>query len=260
MKKAPLSVVIITFNEEKNIERCIRSVQPIADEILILDSFSKDRTQEIAEALGARFETHAFDGHIQQKNRAWQMATHNWVLSIDADEAPDEVLQNSIQQAMERQAAGTEEADGYTMHRLTNYCGHWVRHSGWYPDTKMRLFQKDKGAWGGVNPHDKFALHEGGRSLHLNGDLLHYSYYTVDDHYRQIEYFSDIASKELHEMGKTVSTLTIYLKVVAQFFKTFFLKMGLLDGKTGFTIARLSAYATFRKYRKLQLRNKGSYA
>lgn len=259
MKKEPLSVVIITFNEEKNIERCIRSVQSIADEILVLDSFSKDRTQAIAEELGARFETHAFDGHIQQKNRAWQMATHDWVLSIDADEAPDEVLQKSILEALQRQAEREDKVDGYTMNRLTNYCGSWVRHSGWYPDTKMRLFQKGKGAWGGVNPHDKFELHAGGKSIHLKGDLLHYSYYSVEDHYQQIEYFSDIASKELHEMKKSISSLMIYLKVVAQFFKTYVLKLGVLDGGTGFTIARLSAYATFRKYRKLQLRNQGKY-
>lgn len=257
MERERLSVAIITFNEEKNIERCISSVQGIADEVLVLDSFSKDRTEEIAKSMGARFETHAFDGHIQQKNRAWQMATHDWVLSIDADEAPDEALCAAIKQAMERQASGEEDFDGYAMNRLTNYCGHWVRHSGWYPDTKMRLFKKEKGAWGGVNPHDKFSLHEGNKGSHLKGDLLHYSYYSVDDHYRQIEYFSNIASKELYERGVKKPVIMTYLKVVAQFFKTYFLKLGLLDGKTGFTIARLSAFATFQKYTKLRQRHNG---
>lgn len=250
--KPQLTVAIITFNEERNIARCIDSVRDIADEVLVLDSFSKDGTQQIAEERGARFETHAFDGHIQQKNRAWQMATHEWVLSLDADEALDDTLREEVRAAVDR---NDPEIDGYRMNRLTNYCGKWVHHSGWYPDTKTRLFRKGRGEWKGINPHDRFDLHEPSRGRHLNGDILHYSYYTAEDHYKQIEYFSKIAATELHRRGKTIALPMIWAKVVAQFVKTYFLKLGLLDGATGFTIARRSAFATYRKYSILKALN-----
>ncbi len=249
LKKATLAVVIITFNESRNIARCIQSVKPIADEIIVLDSFSKDDTCEIARDLGARVEQHAFDGHIQQKNRAWQLASSTWVLSLDADEALDEELCANIARALTNETA---EVSGYTMNRLTNYCGKWVRHSGWYPDTKLRLFIKGHGAWGGVNPHDRFDLHAEHSAQHLNGNILHYSYYTREDHLKQIEYFSNIASKELYQKGKRVGLPLIYAKVVLQFLKTFVFKAGFLDGATGFTIARLSAFATYTKYTKLR--------
>jgi hypothetical protein len=141
------------------------------------------------------------------------------------------------------------------MNRLTNYCGKWVRYCGWYPDNKVRLFDKIICQWGGVNPHDKVIVPEGVDVHFLNGDLLHYSYYTRDDHYRQIEYFSKIASTELYNRGKNVSLILVIGKVVAQFFKSFFLKLGFLDGMTGWTISRLSAYATYRKYSNLRKLN-----
>lgn len=228
--------------------RCINSVKPVADEVLVLDSFSTDDTCSLVTSSGARLEQHPFDGHIQQKNRAWKMADHDWVLSLDADEALDEALCNSIKDTLSQENI---EESGFSMNRLTNYCGNWVRHSGWYPDTKIRLFKKGQGAWGGVNPHDRFELHEGKKAGHLKGDILHYSYYTREDHLRQIEYFSKIAADELFNRGKKVGLPLIIAKVVLQYIKTLVLKLGFLDGKTGLTIARLSAYATWKKYTKL---------
>lgn len=221
----------------------------VADEVVVLDSFSQDATCAIARDLGARVEQHVFDGHIEQKNRAWQLASRPWVLSIDADEALDDTLRASVIKAVNE---NNLNHDGYTMNRLTNYCGHWVRHSGWYPDTKLRLFRKKRGQWSGVNPHDRFELTDMKRSAHLDGDLLHYSYYTREDHLRQIEYFSDIAARELHQRGKRVGWPIIFAKVMAQYIKNLVVKTGFLDGSTGFTIARLSAYATWRKYTKLR--------
>ena len=190
-----LSVVIITFNEEKNIARCLESVKEIADEIVVLDSFSKDRTKEICASFGVKFYEHAFDGHIQQKNRAITYASHPHILSLDADEALDETLKNSI---LEVKKNWTH--DGYYMNRLTNYCGHWVKHCNWYPDTKMRLWDSRKGSWTGINPHDKYELTRGDKNTkHLKGDILHYSYYTQEDHYKQVEYFTNIASKAFVE-------------------------------------------------------------
>lgn len=242
-----LSAVIITFNEERNIRRCIESLQGVADEIVVVDSYSTDGTRTIAESLGARFLEHPFEGHIQQKNYALSCANHEWILSLDADEALDDALRASI---LEVKQSGT--AAGYSMNRLTNYCGHWVRYCGWYPDTKVRLIRSGKGTWCGTNPHDRLDLHEKQKAIHLKGDILHYSYYKPEDHHKQIEYFGDIAARELFRKQKKVGWPMIFLKVVVQFIKSYFLKLGLLDGSTGWTISRLSAYATWRKYTKLK--------
>ncbi|MFN5620557.1 MAG: glycosyltransferase family 2 protein [Flavobacteriales bacterium] len=238
-----LSAAIITFNEERNLSRCLKSLVDIADEIIVVDSYSTDRTQAIAESFGARFIQHPFEGHIQQKNFALEQATGDWILSLDADEALNETLRASIL-AYKAHPSGA----GCSMNRLTNYCGHWVKHCGWYPDSKTRLVARGKARWGGVNPHDRLDLIDGSMPTHLNGDILHYSYYTREDHLRQIEYFGKIAARELHTRGTSISTVMIVLKVVAQFFKSYILKTGFLDGATGFTISRLSAYATWRKY------------
>lgn len=241
-----LSAAIITFNEERNIRRCLESLRGIADEVVVVDSFSTDATEKICVEFGAIFIRNPFGGHIQQKNFALDQATHELILSLDADEALDETLKKNILALKEN-----PKYDGYRMNRLTNYCGHWVRHCGWYPDTKMRLVKRGKARWTGVNPHDRLDLLQPSESGFLQGDILHYSYYTREDHLRQIEYFGDIASRELYQRGVKTNMVMILGKVVTQFVKSYFLKLGMLDGSTGFTISRLSAYATWRKYVKL---------
>jgi glycosyltransferase involved in cell wall biosynthesis len=242
-----LSAVIITFNEERNIRRCIESLIGVADEIVVIDSYSTDATRGIAESLGAMFMEHPFEGHIQQKNYALSCAQHEWILSLDADEALDETLRASI---LEVKKSGS--SFGYSMNRLTNYCGHWVRHCGWYPDTKVRLIRAGKGMWQGTNPHDRLDLLDGHKAIRLNGDILHYSYYKPEDHHKQIEYFGDIAARELHRQQKRIGWPMVFAKVAVQFIKSYFLKLGILDGTTGWTISRMSAYATWRKYSKLK--------
>lgn len=243
-----LSVVIITFNEEKNIERCLLSVKNIADEIVVLDSFSSDATPAICRKHGVKFFQHAFDGHIQQKNRAISYATNPHMLSLDADEALDEQLSDSILKTKSR-----FEKDGYYMNRLTNYCGHWVKHCGWYPDRKLRLWDSRKGSWTGINPHDKYELFEGDKNTgYLKGDILHYSYYNIEDHYKQVEYFTNIASKAYFENGKKAPVFKLLLNPVAKFIDHYFLHLGFLDGKAGFLISKISAYATYLKYKKLR--------
>lgn len=243
----PISVVIITFNEERNIERCILSVKSIADEILVVDSFSKDRTQEICEKHGVRFVQHAFEGHIEQKNWAASQASFPHVLSLDADEALDETLQTQI-----RAVKSNWIASGYEMNRLTNYCGKWVHHCGWYPDTKLRLWDSRLGKWAGTNPHDKYEMQAGCTIQKLKGDILHYSYYSREDHYKQVNYFTTILAQSQYKIGKKAPLMVLYMSPVVKFFKDYFLKLGFLDGKTGFIICRISAYATFVKYRKLR--------
>ena len=242
-----LSVVIITRNEERNIGRCLASVKAVADDIVVLDSFSTDRTEALVREHGARFLQHAFDGHIEQKNRAITHARHPWVLSLDADEALDERLVRSILEVKRAPAA-----DGYTMNRLTNYCGTWVRHGGWYPDVKLRLWDSRKGRWTGTNPHDRYALEPGARILHLAGDILHYSYTSVDDHYRQVEYFTTIAAKAYKERGRKAPVWKRMLSPAVKFIGDYIVRLGFLDGAHGFTIARISAYATWLKYDKLR--------
>lgn len=241
-----LSVVVITFNEERNLARCLQSVQDIADDIVVLDSFSTDRTEAIAREYGARFIQHAFDGHIAQKNRAITHAAHPFILSLDADEALDEHLRESVR------AAKGESADGYIMARMTNYCGTWIRHGGWYPDRKLRLWDSRKGRWAGTDPHDRFELESGARVARLSGNILHYSYYSIHDHLRQVNYFTDIMARELHARGRHAGFVKLLLSPLTKFLGDYVVKLGFMDGWHGFVIAMVSAHATFIKYAKLR--------
>lgn len=243
-----ISVVIIARNEEKNIGRCLDSVQGIADEIVVVDSGSTDRTKEICLSKGAVVHFHEFEGHIQQKNYAITKAKYPHILSLDADEALDETLKKSI-----AEVKNNWTKDGYYMNRLTNYCGHWVRHCNWYPDRKLRLWDSRKGKWGGINPHDKFEMFDGDRHTgYLKGDILHYSYYSVEDHYKQVEYFTNIASKAYYEKGKRSNIFKLLVNPVAKFIDHYLIHLGFLDGWAGYSISRISAYATYLKYKKLR--------
>lgn len=241
-----LSVVIITLNEERNIARCISSVEAVADEVVVVDSLSKDKTAEIAKALGATVVEQPFLGHIEQKNFAIEKASHNLVLSLDADEALDENLVKSIQEVKKN-----PQADGYEMNRMTNYCGKWIKHCGWYPDRKFRLFKKDAGQWRGTNPHDKYTLDAGKKSGRINGDILHYSFYTIEEHEKQIEKFTDIAAQAKFDEGVKSSQVKLFVKPIAKFVKAYILKAGFLDGYYGWVISTKSAYASYLRYKKL---------
>lgn len=241
-----LSAAIITYNEEKNIQRCIESLLPVVDEIVVVDSLSEDRTVEIAESLGVKVISQKFLGHIQQKNLAIEKTSYDHVLSLDADEALTPELQQSILKVKKHW-----QGEGYSFNRLTNYCGKWIKTCGWYPDVKLRLFEKGKGEWQGLNPHDEFRLFNS-KPEHISGDLLHYSFYTVEQHLKQIDYFSTIGAKALYEKGKKGSFIKMFLNPVSMFFKSYFLKRGILDGKYGFLISWYSAGEKYKKYSKLR--------
>lgn len=242
----PVSVVIITYNEERNISRCIESVKAWAAEVVVVDSGSTDRTCEIAAIMGAKIIHHAFEGHIQQKNFAASQAQNDWVLSLDADEAADEVLSEAIQRVMQK-----PEADGYTMNRLNNYCGTFIRHGAWYPDTKLRLWNRHKGKWTGINPHDRFEMQSGSVIQHIQGHILHYSYQTVEEHKKKAEYFAAIAAKAYLKAGKRSSIWKLITHPASRFIRDFFLKAGFLDGKKGWQIAAITAGEVYKKYRQL---------
>ncbi|MEO8066410.1 MAG: glycosyltransferase family 2 protein [Flavobacteriales bacterium] len=249
-----ISVVIITFNEERNLARCLASVKHVADDVVVVDSFSTDRTEAIAREHGARFVQHIFEGHIEQKNWAITQALHPWVLSLDADEALSAELETSVMEAKQR-----ADIDGCTINRLTNYCGTWIKHGGWYPDRKLRLWDSRKGRWTGVNPHDRYEMDGGSRIQHLKGDLLHYSYYSISDHLKQVDYFTTISAKAYAQRGKRADLLKILFAPVVKFMDGYLFRLGFLDGWHGFVIARISAQATYLKYVKLrELRSTGA--
>ena len=243
----PLSVVIITLNEEKNIGRCLNSVKNIADEILVVDSHSTDATRSICLAHGVTFVEQAFLGYIEQKNFALSHAHNDFVLSLDADEALDEKLIQSIM--LEKEADFPSEA--YTMNRLSYYCGQWIRHGSWYPDKKLRLLNRHRGKWGGTNPHDKLEMQSSVPVRHLKGDILHYTYYTLEEHMLQANKFSTISARAMMKQGKKSNWFKILLNPAIAFFTSYIVKAGFLDGFYGYCIARTQAFQTFQKYIKL---------
>ena len=241
-----LSAVIITYNEEKNIERCLESIKDIVAEIVVLDSFSTDKTEEICKSYNVRFEQHVFDDFVNQKNRADQLAQNDYILSLDADEVLSPELRDSIVKVL-----GNNPDVGYTMNRLTNYCGKWIKTCGWYPDKKLRLYLKDKAKWTGTKIHEKIAITDGDIQ-HLGGDLLHYSYHSIADHLNQINKFTRLAAEQRKLKGKNVSILKILFHPFFTFIKKYFIKKGITDGYYGFVISVLSAYGSFLK--DIQLR------
>lgn len=243
-----ISAVVIAHNEERNIGRCLDSLKETADEIVVVDSFSTDKTADICKHNDVRFIQHPFEGHIEQKNYAVACAHYDHVLSLDADEALSDKLTESILIAKQNWSA-----DGYTVNRLTSYCGKWIHHCGWYPDTKTRLWDRRKGVWGGVNPHDHVVMEKNSHIRPLDGDLLHYSYPTIRDHISQINSFSDISARAAFERGRRSRLLLdICLNPMLTFFKKYFLKLGACDGYEGLIISVSSSYGKFLKYIKLR--------
>ena len=241
-----LSVVIITFNEEKNIARCLESVLGIADDIVVLDSFSTDTTESICKKYNVNFISHKWEGYSGSKNFANSQAKYDWVLSLDADEAPSEELKKSILKAKEG-----SELKTYKFHRLTNYCGSWIKHCGWYPDTKIRIFDRRITKWEGII-HEKLVIDSKQEPTLLHGDCLHYSYYTKEQHLLQVEKFSTLAAQNLFEKGKKASLIQMYLSPVVKFISDYFIKLGFLDGSAGVTICKISARHSYLKYKKLR--------
>ena len=241
-----LSVTIITYNEENNIGRCISSVLSVADEIIVVDSFSTDRTKEICESFNVRFFTNKFVGHIEQKNFALDLATFDHVLSLDADEALSPELTQEILKVKKN-----FNVSGYCFNRLTNYNGFWVRHCGWYPDRKLRLVKKGCARWVGENPHDYLSLTNGEEPQFLKGDLLHYSYESISAHIKQTNKFTTIAAHAAFKNGKRSSLSKIVIRPVFKFLRDYVIKRGFLDGRMGFVICVINGYYALLKYAKL---------
>ncbi len=238
-----ISATIIALNEQRNIARAVRSAG-FCDETLVVDSGSTDGTVEIAESLGARVVTNEWPGYAAQKNFAASAARSEWILSLDADEAVSPELASEILRLKESPA----EFAGFDFPRLARYCGRWIRHSGWYPDRKVRLYRRDLGRWIGRFVHE--SVHVDGPVGHLDGNLLHYTCDTLEHHRRNVDRYTDLAADEIRASGKAAPAWRLLLGPTYSFVKSYFLQLGFLDGKQGFTIARMAAWYVYLKYSK----------
>src|SRR3990167_2510449 len=245
-----LSVTIITYNEEGNIRDCLQSVK-WADEIVVVDSFSTDKTVEICREYTDKVYQNRWCGFVEQKKFALSKASHNWILSIDADEMVSDELKEEII-AILKSRTTHYNIDGYYMPRRAFYVNRWILHCGWYPDYKIRLFKKDKGRWEGT---EGAAIHESvkinGRIGYLKGDILHYSFMSISSHLKTINSFTSISAMENFKKGKKAGILSILFRPLFNFFKMYILKRGFLDGLLGFIVSVLSSYHVFIKYTKM---------
>jgi hypothetical protein len=212
-----------------------------------VDSFSTDRTETIAKEKGAVFIKNKFDDYVKQHEFADQRAKYDHILTLDADEMLSEDLQESI-----RNTKKYWKHDGYSMNRMTNYCGKWIKHSGWYPDIKLRLYDRTKGKWVGKKIHERFALFEGATKGHLKGDILHYSYHSIAQHVNQANNFTDLTAMAAFEHGEKSGLLKILINPFFKFIRNYIFYFGFMDGFYGYIICRISAHATFLKYVKLR--------
>ena len=238
-----ITATIITRDEERNIARAMESLR-CADEILIVDSGSVDRTVELAEKLGARVIEANWRGYSGQKNWAAEQASHDWILSLDADEALSEALEAEIWNLKKTGPA----ADAYTMPRMARYLGRWILHSGWYPDRKVRLYRRDRASFVGDFVHE--SVRARGSVGALENNLLHYTCDSLSEHVKTVDRYTTLAAQELAARRVKVPVTRLLADPAWTFVKTYFLQRGFLDGPEGLTIAHMAAFYTFLKYSK----------
>jgi glycosyltransferase involved in cell wall biosynthesis len=252
-QKLDISAIIITYNEEKNIRRCLESLT-WAREIVIVDSASTDRTVEIAREFTDKVIVHPFQGFVSQKNYALDQATLEWVLSVDADEVVTPLLRDRIKEVWPQ---GKDVCDGFTVNRLSQFSGKWIRRCGWYPDRKLRLFRRSRGRWTGDEVHEKIRLP--GRVKDLNADLLHYTCQSLSDNVEKIQRYSTIFARAQHERGRRIHLWDLVIRPAAKFCKSYILKLGFLDGRHGLILSGTATFYVFLKYAKLwELQRAGS--
>ncbi|WP_274476337.1 glycosyltransferase family 2 protein [Mangrovimonas aestuarii] len=243
-----LSGVIITFNEERNIESCLQSLVNVVDEIVVVDSFSTDSTKEICLRYDVKFIEQKFLGYIEQKNFALKQASFDHIVSLDGDESLSEELQQSI-----IKLKSNWKLNGYYCNRYNNFCGQWIKHSDWYPNKKLRVFDRRKAKWKGINPHDQIVMNTPTEKTgRLKGDILHLTYQTYSEFNQKMEHFSSISAQAYYDLGKKGTLFKILFNPTWAFFKSYILRLGFLDGLNGLVICIQSANLTFLKYTKLR--------
>lgn len=240
-----ISATIIAYNEERNIARAIESLR-CADEIIVVDSGSSDRTIEIARNLGAKVVETVWPGYAKQKNYAAERAAHDWILSVDADESLSEALEAEIW----RLKKNGPTYDAYTMPRLAQYLGRWINHSGWYPDRKVRLYNRTKATWTGDYVHESVKVE--GSVGHLESNLLHFTCESLSEHLKTMDRYTTLAAEQLIAAKQNVSWGRLIFEPPWTFFRTYVLKAGFLDGVEGLAIANMAALYNFIKYAKVR--------
>ncbi|MEK7408666.1 MAG: glycosyltransferase family 2 protein [Acidobacteriota bacterium] len=238
-----ISATVITSNEERNLPRAIESLR-CCDEILVLDSRSTDRTVELAVKLGARVEEADWRGYAAQKNLAAEKASHHWILSLDADEALSEALEAEIWQLKK----SGPDCDAYTVPRMAQYLGRWILHSGWYPDRKVRLYDRRKARWVGEYVHER--VETSGRVGRLESNLLHFTCSSLAEHLKSMDRYTTLAAQDLVARNERVRWRNLVIDPAWEFVRTYVLRLGFLDGFEGLTIAHMAAVYTYLKYAK----------
>lgn len=246
MKK--ISATIITLNEEDKIRQCLESLRDVADEIIVVDSLSTDNTKLICEEFGVKFIEQKWLGYSEQKNLANNIASHDWILSIDADEVLSEELKKSI---LKIKDTDTDTDVIFSFNRLNNYCGKWIHHSGFYPDKKIRIWNRKIGKWEGI-VHEVIKFSTKVKEVHLKGDLLHYSYAKPEDFEKQVFKFAELRAQHYFDKGKKCASLLKIISPIYFFIQHYFFRLGFLDGKEGFVMCKVAAKATRHKYETLE--------
>lgn len=240
-----ISACVISYNEEDKIEDCLKSLSKVADEIIIVDSLSTDKTIEIASKYTDQIYKQKFLGHVEQKNLAVSKANNDWIISLDCDERLTTELCDSILAVKKL----LNTADAYRMARRTFYVYRWLNHC-WYPDTKIRLFNRQTAKWGGINPHDRVEVN-GKDIVTLKGDIQHFSFDSISEHLRTIDNFTEIGADEIVRRGRPVNVLTPWFRGLWTFLKLYIIKLGFLDGYAGLVVSVLSGFHVFIKYNKV---------
>ena len=240
----PLTVCLVVQNEQENLPRVLKSVKGIADEIVVVDGGSTDRTQEIAREYGAQVFFRTFTNHADQKNYAASLASQDWIFLLDADEELSEELKASVRRWKQR----TPQFDVYEMPRLTRYLGAWIHHSRWYPDWQRRIYRRDKAGFSGVI-HS--ALRYEGKIGRLRGNLLHYTIRTFSEHEAKLEKYTTAIAKEMFDQGRRNWRAAMWLATPWSWIHHFLLGAGFLDGYRGAVISQMAARGVRLKFGKL---------
>ncbi len=241
-----ITACLITKNEAKNLARCLKSVEGVVHEIVVVDSGSTDATEEIARSFGSRFIRHAWEGYVGQKNFALALAQNEWVLSLDADEELSAKLRNSILALASKKG----HPAGYEVSRMVYFQGSWIRHGDWYPDRLVRLFRKEKGQFVGGDVHERLELE--GKSERLSGHLHHFTYTDAEDRLRRIRLYASLWVRGAIIQGRRARPWTPVLRAGWRFFRGYVIKRGYLDGPAGFEVAWGNALEVFLKYQLLR--------
>lgn len=243
-----VSGCVISFNEEDRIEACLDSLS-FCSEILVLDSASTDRTREIAQAKGARVEIQDFLGHSKQKQRAVELAANDWIFALDCDEQVSPQLRQELEVFL---LGGAREAKAFSMPRQNTYLGKKMRHGLFWPDRKLRFFDRSTSRWAGTDPHDRVICEHPELVIELQGPILHDSYRSLAEHRETVDSFAKTAAAALAKQGKRAGVLTPWTHAFMALTKGLLFKHGVLDGWRGVLAACLSARYDYLKYRGLR--------